>query len=158
MMTTASRQGRRGQLFRKYVVLFVALVSGALITSGLIELYFSYQENQAALVALQREKAAGAGAKIEQFIREIEHLLGGAVQAPVVAAGVPPEQRRNDLLRLLRQAPAITELSYIDGQGQEQERVSRLAMNVARSGTDFSQDPKFVEARARKVYYGPVYF
>ena len=158
MVTTAPPRARRGRLFRKYVILFVALVSGALLTSGLLELYFSSEENRAALVAVQREKAAGASSKIEQFIREIERLLGGAVQAPVVATSVTPEQRRNDLLRLLRQAPAITEISYLDGTGREQERVSRLAMNVAQSGADLSREPKFVEARARKIYYGPVYF
>ena len=32
---------RRGGLFLKYVLLFVTLVSGALVASGLIEIYFS---------------------------------------------------------------------------------------------------------------------
>ena len=31
-------------------------------------------------------------------------------------------------------------------------------MDVVGSGTDFSNDPKFTEAAARKVYYGAVYF
>src|SRR5262249_40995745 len=34
----------------------------------------------------------------------------------------------------------------------------RLAMDVVGSKTDFSKEPKFVGAVARKVYYGPVYF
>ena len=33
----------RGRLFWKYVVLFALLVSAALLTSGLVELYFSYR-------------------------------------------------------------------------------------------------------------------
>jgi signal transduction histidine kinase len=37
-------------------------------------------------------------------------------------------------------------------------RVSRLAMDVVDSGIDLSKDPKFTEAVAHKVYYGPVYF
>ena len=44
----------RGTLFRKYMVFFVILVGGALLTSGLIEIYFSYQENKAALIGMQR--------------------------------------------------------------------------------------------------------
>ena len=68
------------------------------------------------------------------------------------------EQRRFDALRLLRQVPAITELAQLDAGGKERLRVSRLAMDVVASGTDFSNDPKFTEAVARKVYYGPVYF
>jgi two-component system, NtrC family, sensor kinase len=31
-------------------------------------------------------------------------------------------------------------------------------MDVVASGADLSNDPKFAEAVARKVYYGPVYF
>src|SRR5260370_17467110 len=31
-------------------------------------------------------------------------------------------------------------------------------MDVVASGGDFSNDPKFAEAAAKKVYYGPVYF
>src|SRR6202008_2782946 len=68
------------------------------------------------------------------------------------------EQRRFDALRLLRQVPAITEIAELDPSGHEQVRVSRLAMNVLGSGTDYSQDPKFTAAQAQKVYYGPVYF
>ncbi len=36
--------------------------------------------------------------------------------------------------------------------------MSRLAMDVVASQTDYSKDPKFTEAVAKKVYYGPVYF
>src|SRR5205807_2741217 len=46
----------------------------------------------------------------------------------------------------------------LDSRGREQLRVSRLAMDVVGSQTDYSQDPKFTEAVANKVYYGPVYF
>ena len=68
------------------------------------------------------------------------------------------EQRRFDALRLLRQVPAITELAQLDASGKEQLRVSRLAMDAVGAGTDFSKDPKFTEAVAKKIYYGPVYF
>jgi signal transduction histidine kinase len=54
--------------------------------------------------------------------------------------------------------PAITELAQLDSSGKEQLRVSRLAMDVVGGGQDFSKDPKFTEAVAHKVYYGPVYF
>jgi hypothetical protein len=67
------------------------------------------------------------------------------------------EQRRFDALRLLRQVPAITELSFLDASGIEQLKVSRLAMDVVASKTDLSQDPRFTKAVAHKVYYGPPY-
>ena len=91
----------RGRLFRKYVVLFAILVSGALLTSGLVELYFSYRENLAALVALQREQAAGAAARIEAFVRDIERQVGWASQGQV-GARQTVEQRRFEFIRLQR--------------------------------------------------------
>jgi len=52
---------------------------------------------------------------------------------------------------------ARTELAEL-AVGRERLRVSRLSMDVVDSGNDFSQDPKFTEAVAHKVYFGPVYF
>jgi len=155
----------RGRLFRKYVALFVLVVSVALVANGLLEILFSYREHQDALVRIQREQAEAAAAKIEQFIKEIESQLGWTTQLPWSTATV--EQRRVDALRLLRQVPAITELSQLDPTGHEQLRVSRLAMDVIGSGIDYSHDAKFTEVtaekdvpadKAHKVYYGPVYF
>ncbi len=148
----------RGRLFWKYSVLFVILVSGALVTSGLVEIYFSYQENKTALVSVQREKAAAAASRIEQFLREIENQIGWTTHASFAPQGAALDQRRFDYLRLLRQAPSITEISNLDPSGKEQLRVSRLAMDVVGSHTDFSQDPKFIEAKSGKVYLSPVYF
>ncbi len=147
---------RRGGLFVKYVGLFFAVVLVALITNGASEVWFNYQEHKASLVRIQREQAEAAAAKIGQFIKEIESQVGWTTQLPWSAGTL--EQRRFDGLRLLRQVPAITELSQLDATGKEQLRVSRLAMDVVGSQTDFSKDPKFSEAAAKKVYYGPVYF
>jgi signal transduction histidine kinase/HAMP domain-containing protein len=148
----------RGRLFRKYVIIFAGLVSGALLVSGAIEIYFSYQENRAALVALQREKALGVASRIEDFIKEIERQIGWTTQPQLGAPAAAMYQRRVDYLRLLRQVLAITEISHLDAEGKEQLRVSRLAMDVTGSGIDFSHEPEFIEAKAGKVYHGPVKF
>ncbi|MBO0756103.1 MAG: HAMP domain-containing protein, partial [Bradyrhizobiaceae bacterium] len=86
----------------------------------------------------------------------IKNQLGWTTQLPWTATTV--ENRRLDALRLLRQVPAITELAQLDSDGREQLRVSRLAMDAVGTLVDLSQDPKFTEAMAHKVYYGPVYF
>jgi signal transduction histidine kinase len=122
----------------------------------LSEIWFSFQEHKASLIRIQREQAEAAAAKISQFIKEIESQVGWTTQLPWSAGTI--DQRRFDGLRLLRQVPAITELSQLDATGREQLRVSRLAMDVVASKADFSKDPKFAEAVAHKVYYGPVYF
>jgi hypothetical protein len=146
----------RGRLFRKYVALILAVVCLALLANGLSELWFSYQEHKASLIRIQREQAEAAAAKIGQFIKEIESQVGWTTQLPWSAGTI--DQRRFDGLRLLRQVPAITELSQLDATGSEQLRVSRLAMDVVASKADLSKEPKFAEAVAHKVYYGPVYF
>jgi signal transduction histidine kinase len=146
----------RSRLFTKYVALFVAVVAIALLSNGIFEVFFYYREHKAALIRIQHEQAEAAAAKISQFIKEIESQLGWTTQLPWSSGSV--EQRRFDALRLLRQVPAITELAQVDSTGKERLKVSRLAMDVVDSGLDLSTDPKFTEALAHKVYYGPVYF
>jgi signal transduction histidine kinase/HAMP domain-containing protein len=147
-----------GRLSRKYMIALVALVTSALLASGAVQLYGSYNEAKAALVALQYEKARGAASRIETFVKEIERQLGWTTQPQLVGSAAAMDQRRQDSIRLLRQVPPITELSHLDSAGREQLRISRLAMDVVGSQTDYSQDPKFREAKAGRTYFGPVYF
>jgi len=153
----APRRGNtRNRLFTKYVGLFMAVVSIALLANGIFDVVFYYREHKTALIRIQHEQAEAAAAKISQFVAEIQSQLGWTTQLPWSAGSM--EQRRFDALRLLRQVPAVTELSQLDSSGKERLKVSRLAMDVIDSGIDYSKDPKFTEAVAHKVYYGPVYF
>ena len=61
----------RGRLVRKYALLFIALVGVALVVNSALDFWFSYQENKAALVRVQQEKADAAAQRIEQFVEEI---------------------------------------------------------------------------------------
>ena len=128
----------------------------ALLVNGIFEIWGSYRENKDSLIRIQHEQAEAAAAKIGQFIKEIESQVGWTTQ--LLWSAATTEQRRFDALRLLRQVPAITELSQVDASGKEQLRVSRLAMDVVGSGLDLSKEPKFTEAVKNKIYYGPVYF
>jgi hypothetical protein len=107
-------------------------------------------------IRILRTQAEAVANMIGQFIREIEAQVGWTTQLPWSDSTF--EQRRFDGSRLLRQVPAITELSQLDATGHEQLRVSRLGRDVIRSNIDYSRDPKFTDAVAHKVYYGPVYF
>ena len=148
----------RWRLFTKYAAFIIALVSAALVVSGGLSLFFSYRENQEHLVTLQREKALAAATRIEQYIQDIEHQLGWTALPQVGAGANPAEQRRYEYLKLLRQAPAITEVAWIDASGREQLRVSRLAMDVVGAGTDYAGDARFLEAKGGRTWYSPVYF
>jgi signal transduction histidine kinase len=146
----------RGRLFTKYVGLFAAVVCVALLTNGLSEIWFLYQEHKASLIRIQHEQAEAASAKISQFVQEIEAQLGWTTQLPWIEATL--EQRRIDSKRLLRQVPAITELAQVDPAGIERLRVSRVETDVVDTHVDLSKDPQFVEAVAHGKYYGQVYF
>jgi two-component system NtrC family sensor kinase len=106
-------------------------------------------------IRILRLQAEAAAAMFEQAIKEIESQIGWTTQLPWSVGTM--DQRRFDALRLLRQIPAVTEIAFLDATGIERLKVSRLAMDRVATGTDYSQDPKFTEAVAHKVFYGPVY-
>src|ERR1700686_3427384 len=97
----------RSRLFRKYVALFVAVVSVALLANGLFEIWFSYQQHKETQTRIQREQAEAAAAKIGQYIKDIEGQIGWTTQLPWTASAL--DGLRFDAHRLLRQVPAITE-------------------------------------------------
>src|ERR1700746_4052388 len=148
--------GPRRRLFAKYAFALVGLVSLVLLINGSLDIWFSYDEARDAAIRLQREKADAAAQHIEEFIAEIEKQIGSTTATQWASS--PIEQRRFDYGRLQRQVPAITELIQLDGQGREQLKVSRLAMDMVGSGADYSADLRFTEALAKKVWFGPVYF
>jgi two-component system, NtrC family, sensor kinase len=145
-----------GRLFRKYAAIFVAVVCAALVANGIFEIWSSYQEQESLLARIQQEQAKAVASRISQFIREIEGQMAWATLVSWDANAF--DDWRFDAMRLLRQVPAISEVAQIDGNGRELFQVSRQAMDVVGSRADHSQQPFFVEALAKRVYYGPVYF
>jgi signal transduction histidine kinase/CheY-like chemotaxis protein len=145
-----------GPFFRKYVALFLGVICVILLSSALLDIWFSYWELRDALVRVQRAEAVTAALRIEQFIDSIEQQLHWSVQLPWSADAL--EQRKFDGLRIMQQTPAISELVQIDPSGHERLRVSRRAPTVVDGGADFSADEQFVEAKRKKIHYGPVRF
>jgi signal transduction histidine kinase len=155
-LQAAGAGGRGGRLFRKYFLLILALVCGALLASGAIGVYFSYREHKDALASLQREKAVAAAARIGQFIQQIERQLAYAALPQLGAQGI--EQRHLEFVKLLGLVPAVTDVAQVDSSGHERLEVSRLEMDAIGSGRDRSRDPAFREARAGAAWFGPLYF
>ncbi len=84
-------------------------------------------------------------------MKDIEEQLAWTTHEPWTTS--TPDQQSLDLWRMmLRQVPAITDLSLIDGAGREQLRVSRLSLDEIGSQLDYSKDPKFLEAALGKPY------
>ena len=154
--TPIARRTSRRRLFRKYLILILSLVTIALLASGAITVYFSYQENKSALASLQHEKALAAASRIEQYIQRIEQQLAYAALPQLDASDV--ELRRIEFLKLLRQAPEVTDIAQLDATGHEQIAVSRLGMDSVSSAKDRSQEPAFQNAKRGQSWFGPVYF
>ena len=147
---------RSKRLFRKYATILVAAVCLALVTNGAFDMWFSYQEQKALLVQIQRGQAESAASSISHFVKEIEAQMAWVTPLPWNA--ITLEEWRIDAVRLLRQVPAVTEIAQLDAAGREKFRISRHAMDVTEGPVDYSRDPIFVQAMANKIYYGPVYF
>jgi signal transduction histidine kinase len=153
---TASAATRRSGLFRKYVGMLFGVVSLALVVNGASDIWFSYEEQKALLFRIQREQAQAAAEKIGQFLNDITAGLAWETQLSWTDNRLDDWQF--DAVRLMRQVPALSEIVQLDGSGREQFRISRQAADVVRSGIDHSRDPAFVQARAHRTYFGPVYF
>ena len=95
----------RGGLLQQYIVILVILVSGGLVTSGALEVMFSYQDTLSGILAVQREKATSAALRIEQFVLNEEQHVRYAVPQPWSAPTTSVEWRLEQYQQLLRVYP-----------------------------------------------------
>src|SRR5262249_26806028 len=105
-------QPLRWRLFREYVTVLVVLIGVALVTNGALDLYFWYREERGALTRLQHQRATAAAAEIAHFVNDTRRQLEWAIQPAPLLEPMSNAARRADFSRLLRQAPAITDLYY----------------------------------------------
>ena len=148
----------REPLFVKYAALIVALAGISLLVSGAIEIYFSHRQHRATLTELQRDKAAAAASSVSRYIEELAHEIGEAITPATSAVASDLEKRRIDYLKLLRLAPAITTLRFVDPRGLERLQVSRMDADWMNGKTDLSGDPGFIVAHDGRVHFSPIYF
>jgi hypothetical protein len=141
---------------RRYGLPAFLLVCSALLLNGAMETWNSWTQTEALMVSAQRGKAAAISQKVTSFMNELERQIGWVAYAQF--AKQPAEQRRLDYVRLLRQVPAITDLSQLDRDGHEQLNVTRLSVDVVDSNRDRSQEPAFVQLKGKRLYVGPLYF
>ena len=140
----------------KLALAFIGLVSFVLVINGAADMWLGYREAERTAVQIEQEKARAAAQRIDEFVTDIEQQIGWTT--PPQWDALPLEQRRYDFIRLLREVPAIAELTEIDGSGKEELELSRLAPDVVASGADDAGTPRFAEAEAKRVWYSPVSF
>jgi len=129
--TRAATRPRR-PLFQKYfAALFVAVVV-PLLANGASEGWFGYRDQRVFLSQRLHSEATSAAGKIQGFLDDITDQLQWTVQLPW-RDGMD-ERHRFDVLRLLRQVPAVLEITLVDGNGTERLHVSRVETDVVNSG------------------------
>jgi hypothetical protein len=91
------RGSGQGKLFRKYVLLMMAVVGGALLVSGGLQIYFSYEESKRSQLAIQQEKAIAAAWAIGEFVRQLRSQIAWTMQLALLPGAAGIEQRQLDL-------------------------------------------------------------
>lgn len=143
-------------LFRKYFLAMFAAVVVPLMANGLGEAWFGYRDQRDLLDRLLRVEADNAAATIEDFLVGIRDQLGWTVQQAWTEE--TDDQHRLTALGLLRQVPAIVNLTLADGENRERIFVSRLGLNRIDAGTDLSGEAAVTGAREARQWNGPVFF
>ncbi|MBB1093775.1 GAF domain-containing protein [Rhodopseudomonas palustris] len=150
-VTTITRVRRRG-LFAKYVTSLVGLVVFVLAVNGALEIWFSYRQTRTALIGAMAEKAEATARRIEQAMTDLERQISRVTRASVPTL----EQRRADYTQLMQQAPAISQLVLIDGQGREALRLTRAT--GATGAEDVAHDQQLAQTADKGVSFGGVSF
>ncbi|MBR0794210.1 HAMP domain-containing protein [Bradyrhizobium jicamae] len=143
----------RGGLFAKYVLALVGLVVFVLAVNGALETWISYRGIKTTLRDAMSEKADATAKRIEQSIADLDRQISWATRAYSNTLAM----RRADYTQLLAQVPAVSQLTYINGQGREELRLSRQTVTV-NSNADFSRDLRFTETLNLGTAYAPAYF
>jgi signal transduction histidine kinase/HAMP domain-containing protein len=151
------RGTRSRTLVRHYFLISVLLISGGLISSGLLEIYFGYRESQEQLNLFNREVAAGTAFKIERFVQEIETMMTAVTKSPDVVVKGLSHEYRFELRRLFLLAPAITDAVAVDAAGSIRARASRLRPTFSKVDADLATEPAFLQGMQGRSYFGPVY-
>src|ERR1044071_3584823 len=155
----AARDSRTGgRPLRRPFLVSLLLVSIGLISSGAVELFFSYREKIAALGELQREIAQGAAFKIQQFVDDIEKTMRATTQTQGIVTGGVTQDFRFELIKLLKVAPAVTEVVAVNSSGREAIKVSRVRTTLPDDLKDRSADEAFIKTRNGKSFFSKVYF
>lgn len=147
------------RLWHTYALWVTALITLVLVASGFVQLWLIQRETRVAVEALQALEATKASARIERFIGEAGAMLRSSLSLrDLRVLGDDDADIQIELYRLMKQSLAIQEIYWIDPQGQERVRVSRLGPDRIGMHEDSSQSPEFLHARPEAPWFGPVAF
>jgi len=149
---------RRFGLFPKYAAALMGLVGGALVLSGLIEMGLSYRAAMGTTAELQRSEVRAAAIRIEQYLEGMRAQVADVSSLPWDAGLLDAKDRREEFHRLLKLVPAIAELRHVNARGEEDMKVSRVALDEVGAQRTASRDGGVPQALTRGAFYSPTYF
>ena len=152
--STPKARSRWRSLFVKYFVALLIAVVIPLLLGAATEVWFGYRSQRAALDRLLEAESRSAADNIQSFINGIRDQVGWVVQLPWTDGD--EEIHLVDALRLLRQVPAISSITLVDDFDKERVFVSRQELNRIGRKSDMASNPGVKNARANKVWFGPV--
>jgi len=143
------------RLIWKYTLVVVLLVIAAIVSVGLTEFYFAYEDSKRALTGVEADKASSAAVSIDQFIQDILRDLDG------VAQRTSAETRAQRFRGLLQRQKLLSKLTYFDASGRACVRFHSFAtdeLNAKVCGSDRADPQAFRRARTGEPYFGSVAF
>ncbi len=134
----------------------VTLVTAAIVSVGLSEFYFSYEDTQRSVTRLEADKASAAAVSIDQFVQGIlDDLL--EVRKPAANS----TERLQSFLALLRRQSQISQLTYLNASGIACVAAYSIEVNeidTTRCEGDRSNSKEFLGAKAARQYFGSVIY
>ena len=145
-------------LYRKYVLIIGLLVVGALLFSGGLDIFFTYQDKLNSLSDLEREEAFLAASNIDFFFGDSERRLQqiAKVEYPNNESGIAARER--DYLELVNQMSAITGLGYWNSAGDGWFVTAQPGREDFTTDSPLSIEQLIDGAKTNGTFYGPSYF
>ena len=156
--SSAAKRVVKTSIRTRLVVAFIGLAIVPLLLIGAILSRQSYIVQREQALELQQAVVQYASRRSADFIYRLESELRQMIRVQGLANQDRDGQRRI-LSRLQSYTDAFVELSLLDTQGEEQMRVSQVAVVTAADFGDRSQALEYVIPMASgETYYGPVWF
>jgi hypothetical protein len=133
-------------------------VAAFLLASGLLQDYLAYRDTEQAVGQIEHEQALRVASNISNHLLQVERQIAWTLQPAGTTGAVGLDQRRSDLLRLLRQEQAVTEVRYLDSRGIELVGAPPPGLLHGRPYRDFSSDPRFLLPRVGRPYHSGIYY
>lgn len=144
-------------LRRRLTLVFLGLAIVPLVLVGTIIEQRSFVGLEGQAVDLQSQVAANVGSEIRLTIEEHERELLFLSEVRGVRT-LDREEQQKLLVDMMAYETGFAEIALLDGNGQEQIRLSRTTMVTPEELADRSASEEFVfSSTNNQVYYGPVH-